>query len=95
MTATLTSDGSAVDLTAASVVKFIMTLRGSTTPKVNAPGAIDPTPTTGKVSYSWGATDTDTAGVYRAEWEIAWADGSKQTYPSDGFIWIEVLEDLA
>lgn len=95
MTSTLTSGGGAVNLTGATSVKFIMTLLGASSPKVNAAAAFDPDRATGKVSYEWGATDTDTAGVYRAEWEVTWPGSLPQTFPSDGYIWVEVVADLA
>lgn len=87
------SDGTVVNLTGTSV-KFIMTLAGATIPKINAAATIVDA-INGEVSYSWGATDTDTAGLYRAEWEVTFAGGIKRTFPSDDFLYVRVLEDLA
>ena len=95
MTATLTSGGTPVNFTGASAVKFIMTPENGSTPKVNAPAAFDPDLTSGRVSYSWGATDTDTVGVFRAEWEVDWGGGVKQTFPAHGYVYVEVVQDLA
>lgn len=94
ITATLEAPaGTPVDLTSTSV-KFIMTLAGGSTPKVNAAATIV-SPTAGTVSYSWGATDTDTAGLYIAEWQVTFAGGIKQTFPPDDYLYVNVVADLA
>src|SRR5690606_18607419 len=54
-------------------VKFIM--RGTAGEKVNAPATII-NPTLGIVKYDWSLGDTDTAGLYRGEFEIEYPDGS-------------------
>lgn len=95
MTSTLTSDGEPINLTTASSVKFIMTPTTSTTPKVNAAASFDADRTTGGVSYSWAAVDTDTVGLFKAEWEITWGDGTKQTFPSDDYVYVKIVADLA
>lgn len=94
-TATLTdSDGNAIDLTGCTVL-FLMSLMGSTTVKVNAAATIV-SATDGTVSYSWGATDTDTAGLYRAEFEITvTASGLKRTVPAGDFYYVQVITDIA
>lgn len=94
ITATLgDSSGVVVDLTGTSV-KFIMTLAGAAVPKVNAAATIV-SATGGQVSYSWGASDTDTAGLYRGEWEVTFAGGVKQTFPPDDFVYVLIEPDLA
>ncbi len=87
--------GTPVDLTGTSV-KFIMTLDDgvTTTPKIDAVATIDDEEA-GEVTYSWGATDTNTAGLYRAEWEVTFAGSIKRTFPADGFLYINVIGDLA
>lgn len=95
MSVTLTEGGEAIDLTTASSVKFIMVPVSSSTPKVNAAATFASDRTTGGVSYSWGATDTDTVGLYKAEWEVTWADATKQTFPSDDYLYVVVVADLA
>ncbi|MGQ0669342.1 MAG: hypothetical protein ACT4PO_06680 [Actinomycetota bacterium] len=84
--------GAAVDLTGATV-KFIMASLAATTPKILAAATITAA-TTGKVEYVWIGTDTDTDGRYRGEFEVTWASGKKQTFPSDGYVEIIVTEDL-
>lgn len=85
--------GTPVDLTGCNV-KFIMTKDGESSPKVNAAATIDSV-LDGEVSYSWGVTDTDTAGLYRAEWEVTFAGGVKRTWPAEDYLYINVQADLA
>jgi len=86
------SDGNPVDLTGASVRFIMKTLEGVV--KVDAGATIVGTPSAGRVRYSWGATDTDTAGPFRAEFEVTFGDGTKQTFPNKDFIAVLVVEDL-
>lgn len=75
--------GLPVDLTSATGVTFRMVLTGNEgldTPKVNTAGTIDDA-VNGIVSYAWQAGDTDTAGVYSAEWRVAYTGGGQGTYP--------------
>lgn len=93
--ATLTdADGAAVNLTGATV-RFHMRLPGASSAKVDAAGSIVGTATDGVAKYSWSAGDTDTAGVYEAEFEITYSGGGIETFPSGGYILVNVLEDLA
>lgn len=88
------SDGNPVDLTTASSVKFLMRLLGSGTLKVNAAAAIVAPATNGVVRYNWGANDTDTSGVYEAEWEVTYGDATKQSFPNDHQIIVRIFDDL-
>jgi hypothetical protein len=67
-----------------------------TTPKVNAAAAIDvdQVANKGKVSYTWVGTDTDTAGVYEAEWQATFAGSKPMTFPNDGHMVIRITDDL-
>jgi hypothetical protein len=91
--ATLTNASGPVDLSSALGVKFIMKLINGVTTKVNAAAVLIDAPS-GVVRYDWIAADTDTPGSYRAEWEITWADGRKQTAPTLSYHTIDVLADL-
>lgn len=47
------------------------------------------------VRHKWQVTDTDQAGQYIAEVEVvSLLDNSKETFPSEGYITIEVTTDL-
>jgi hypothetical protein len=93
ITATLTAGGSAVDLSGCTV-KFIMRAPGASSAKVNTAATIV-SASAGTVSYSWGATDTDTAGLYQAEWEVTFAGGIKRTWPAEDYLYILIVSDLA
>lgn len=83
-----------IDLTTATNVKFFMRLKTDKTIKVDA-GDVDITDdATGMVSYEWQTGDTDTVGVYEAEFVITWSDGGIETVPNKGFKEIEINEDV-
>jgi len=96
ITATLKdANGAAVDLTG-TAVKLLMKKVGGTSAKVNATATVDPDQVTnkGKVSYAWVGTDTDTGGVYEAEWEVTFAGGKKQTFPNPEYLVVRITGDL-
>lgn len=70
-----------IDL-AGITVRFKMTLRGATTPKVDAPAVVVDA-ANGKVRYDWGATDTNAEGSYDVRWELTFPSGNKRTIPAD------------
>jgi hypothetical protein len=92
--ATLTdNEGNAVDLTLATSVRFIMKSPSSDTAKVDAVGTIV-TPGSGVVQYTWSGTDTNTSGTYNAEFEVNWGSGVYQTFPANGYLEVEIINDL-
>lgn len=78
-----------------TTVKFIMrdASSPSATPKVNAAATIV-SATEGIVRYSWASGDTNTAGLYLAEWEVTFAGDVKGTYPRTGHLYVNVIPDL-
>ena len=90
--ATLTSGGTPVDLTGATV-NFIMVPTKGTTPMVDA-AAVIVNATSGVVRYDWQTGDTATPGTYQAEWQITFSDGRKQTAPTLTYHSISILADL-
>ena len=80
VTCTDADTGVAVDLTAATDVRFHMRKPGAATEKVDAVAAfvskID-----GTVKYIWQANDTDEVGRYNAEFEVTFAAGTL-TFPN-------------
>lgn len=42
----------------------------------------------GKIQWQPSAQDTSAPGLYQAKWQITWANGTPQSYPTDG--WLEV-----
>lgn len=85
--------GTAVDLTG-TTVRFHMKLPGASSAKVDAAANID-SATDGEVSYTWQSGDTDTAGLYLAEFEVTFAGSVVRTFPVDDYLYVNVLPDLA
>lgn len=92
--ATLATNGVPVTLTGASV-KFLMANgpQPGGTIKVNA-AAVVLDATNGVVSYAWATADTSTPGDYLGEWEVTFANGLEQTFPTNGYHLIRVVGDL-
>jgi hypothetical protein len=76
-----------------TTVMFIMRRDADPTPKVNAAAEIVDGES-GLVRYAWDVGDTDAPGTYKAEWEVHWADGKVQTFPTLTYHTIDVLADL-
>jgi hypothetical protein len=91
--ATLAAGGEVVNLAGATVVKFILAPKGGGPVKVKA-NAVVVNAAQGLVRYDWAAADTDTAGQFQGEWEVTWADGKPQTFPTASYHSIDILADL-
>lgn len=97
ITATLRDgEGDPVDLSGASVL-FIAQARGESVTKIRAAmtgpdGAA--LGASGQVEYRLTASDNDVATTYRLEYEVTFADGRKQTFPTSGWDTLIVFEDL-
>ncbi len=94
------ADDNPVDLTDATGVVFHMREEDTETLKIDGvDGAIDSNPQTGKVSFVWRWLDpdfdTDTSGIFLGEFEVTWTGGKIQTFPSQGYISIEIVDDLS
>ena len=86
------SDNNAVNLTGASV-SFKMRLIGGTTLKTNHTATIF-NASNGVVTFNWRSSDTDTAGDYQAEFQVTYSDSSIETFPNNGYIRIEIIDDI-
>jgi len=75
-------DGNAINLTGDAVV-FRMVEESTGNVKVNNQAANIDGAATGEVSYDWGATDTNTAGTYRAYFIRTTSGGLKEHFPGD------------
>ena len=77
------ADGTAIDLTGATVT-FHCGMEGDAANKlVDAAAAISGSPVNGRVYYTWTAADTAEAGEYAAEFELSYAAGTViRTVPS-------------
>jgi hypothetical protein len=91
--ATLTySDGTVVDLTAATTPRFLMRAHRAAALTVDGTATVV-NAAAGTVRYDWASGDTDTAGLYRAEWEFS-IGGKKMTVPNDGYLYVVIRDDL-
>jgi hypothetical protein len=78
-----------VDLTGATVV-FKMQPSDGGPLKVSAPAVIN-NALTGDVQYEWVPADTDTVGAYLAEFEATFLSGDKLSFPTVGFLQVNVV----
>ena len=92
ITATLTSGGTAVDLTGATV-RFHM-MDESKAVIVDAAATVV-SAAAGTVKYDWAAGDTDTSGRFKAEWEVTFADATIRTFPVQGHTNVLIHDDIA
>ena len=84
----------AIDLTAATSVTIKMRPTGTTgVPSLTAVMDVT-TAATGRCTYEWQTGDTDDAGTYDVEFEILWTDGTIETVPNQGYLTIEITDDL-
>ena len=85
------ADGNAINLTGANVQVHIKDVEG--TLKVDRP-AIIPDPLIGRVRVNWETGETDTVGTYYVEFEATYNDGSIETFPNNGYIRVEITDDI-
>ena len=95
----LDADGEAVDLDG-STVRFIMSSQA--TPHVvvvdtaatlaQVGDGLDGTK--GTVEYAWAPGDTADPGAYVCEFEVTFADGAVQTFPTQDYIPATIVDDL-
>ena len=84
-------DGDPVNLEGCEV-KFFMALLGQ-------PAIIKREPhienaANGEVWVVWVPGETNTSGIYQAEFKVVYPDGRVETFPSDGHISIQIMNDL-
>ena len=88
-------DGTIVDLTTATSVKFVMRAETGATAAVNAAAAINAPATNGSVSYTFLATDTAIAGTYQVEFVVTYTGGAVEVLPGDGYYSVVIQPDLS
>lgn len=86
-------ESNVIDLTDANV-KFHMRPVGGSTVAVDR-AAVILSPTEGTVRYEWLDGDTVATGVYQAEFEVTYVNGTIETFPNDGYITVQVLPELS
>ena len=85
--------GDPVDLINATV-RFHMRAIGSTSAVVDASATVV-SDAGGIVQYDWNAADTADIGSFQAEFEVTYPDGTIETFPSSGYIRVEITDDIA
>jgi hypothetical protein len=85
-------DEIAINLTGATV-RFHMRTVGGETAAVDADASIV-TAESGIVQYLWDAADTATVGSYQAEFEVTFSGGAVETFPNNGYIRVEITDDI-
>lgn len=84
--------GQPLDLTDCAV-EFHMRKLGVSVPAVDAPAVIV-NAAAGTVRYDWADGDTDTPGIFLAEWEITFPSGLTETVPNNGHLIIKITGEL-
>jgi hypothetical protein len=51
--------------------------------------------TAGEVWVVWAPGETDKSGIYRAEFQVTYSDGRKETFPNNGYLSIQILSSLS
>lgn len=86
-------DGTAVSLAGATVRFHMRPLAGGLVVVDAAAEVVSAA--AGTVRYDWIADDTAVPGTYLGEFEADFGAGQLQSFPSDGHLVIEVVEQLA
>lgn len=94
ITGELTENGSASDLSNASKVEFFMTEDTNSDPKVSGEASIVDA-ANGEVRYHFSSDEVDEAGIFLAEWQVTYANGTIHTFPNTGYMRIRFDEDLS
>ena len=89
--ATLTADGVALDLTAATGVDAVIV--GPSTTLTATCTVLSPA-TAGRVEYEWQAGDTDEVGSHQIEFVVTWSATEEETVPNTGTRELVIEEDL-
>ena len=87
------SDGLPADVTGATVV-FSMRVQPAGTTKGDKQSVTVNDASAGDLQYDWASANTNTADVYEGAFQVTYADASIQTFPNDGYILIDVKDDV-
>jgi hypothetical protein len=87
------SNGEHPDLTGATVTFVMRALTDerplALTGKVNVLEAAK-----ARINYAPSAADSAVPANYMANWDVVFAGGEKQTFPTSGYLWVQVQENL-
>lgn len=87
------SNNQPVNMTGASGT---LTLRSFTSPAaMTVTGTVTIfDPANGKIQWAPSTTDTAASGNLMGKWVITYANGQTQSYPTDGYLWIEIQPNV-
>ena len=95
LTDTLTySDGSAVDLSGATLELVVRSMTEAEPRALSGSAQVTDAPA-GAVSYTFSAADTATAGLCMATWVVTFPGGAQMTFPTVGYLWLSIEENLS
>ena len=83
----LLTDGSIVNLDGATVKFHMGTVVDSQATIVDA--------ATGTVRYDWASGDTAKNGMYEAEFKVTFSDGKVETFPNNGYMFVNIIREVA
>jgi hypothetical protein len=90
-----TEDGvESVTLEAGDSVDFYMADLDDGSVKVDGKSAEVVNASDGVVKYDWDSGDTDVISQFAGEFEVAYSDGSTETFPNDGHITVNVTDTI-
>lgn len=84
---------SAFDFTGALTATFLL-YDSDGVQKVSSGAIIESPKSSGVLRYMWQSSDTDTAGEFRAEFDVNYGGGVKLTLPLETHLMVRVYEDL-
>jgi len=85
--------GLPVDLTGASAVAHLYDASGGAALWTGHAVVVED-PAEGILRLDWASGDLDTAGTHPLEFEVTLASGEIETYPQDGYIYLQIRQDL-
>lgn len=89
---TCTSDGAAVNLTTASSITVVARREGASTPLFSRAATGN---SSGVVTMSWVAGDTDTVGRINIEVLVTWPGAKPQRFPATSYLSVDILPNLS
>lgn len=92
LTITCTSNGSAVDLTAATSIQVVVRAEGASTPLFTRTATGN---ASGVVTMPWTAGDTDTVGRLLVEVLVTWPGSKPQRFPATSYLPVDVVPNLS
>jgi|LSQX01.3.fsa_nt_gb hypothetical protein len=87
------ADGNPLSIPECKEIRFLMAPLGRLA-MINRLAYVPDEGSPGEVWHVWALGDTDTSGVYRAEFRVEYMDGRKETFPSNGYISINIMNSL-